>query len=248
MRTLCAAACVSRAWCAGAASERLWRAPRLDEALAQTLDEETLTLLLAARGRHIEELDLTGCARGALTAQHVTVALTAAPAPRLRALRVAGLFAGRLPDADLVSDSDSDGGGGRDPVVSRLAAALPEGAVLDAVRGVRCGGCLPTDFMYVFRDCSCLCAPQQLRCEACGLYGCDDCVSRFTRGLPPSDFDECEHLCHACWRPLGTRVHECARCELTGLCDGCVMPGRSNAEALCNTCAAAEPGGNETSE
>ena len=237
VRTLCAAACLSRGWNDAAHDRTLWRAPDLGSGDLGTpaawLDAHHLRSILATGG--VEELDLTRCAASGITAHEVADALEGAPP--LRRLRVRGLPPGDVPP------------GAPANAVARLVAALrPEDRntfrALDAVSGWACGAVGETR-----QPCGRLCGALDVVCVDCRLIACEACASSYKEHhrivLPKT----CNHLCAGCWDDFFMgEVYTCEACApdaARSLCLNCYRTccGRSawgcelSHSPLCFACA-----------
>ena len=165
--TLCAAACVARAWSAAAAQPRLWRALLFEHdkdtvfRRLERLTDERLAALVARAGGALERLicldDTTADERfrvtHAVTAGGVVSALRG-NAP-LQELRLRGVRA--------------DGA-----TFAELRALVALGGALDITDGATCG--IPTWCQHLETPCGRLCSAEaDLVCEDCGTFCCVHC-------------------------------------------------------------------------
>lgn len=89
--TLCAAACVSKAWNAACAAPELWSSLCFDARGAARLDDAVLARLVKRAGDDLTELDLSGARGCAVTVRGVLVALEGAPLRSLKRLVLRGV-------------------------------------------------------------------------------------------------------------------------------------------------------------
>ena len=227
VKTLCAAACVARAWRVAAREPGLWHTPRLSNKQIELLSPERLSFILATGGVNVLDLSTGSCNDHAdmlsadmLTARDLADAL--AGAPPLEALRVAGLKL--VPSAAAFNP------------VTCLTAAVQYASRLDVVGGGSCGA------MIDGAACSRLCTSEQLRCEPCGLYACEPCVQFYRKRRSLLLSQGCRHLCVGCWELedwRGFRV--CEECPQDSQCpddagDQQLATARPYANQFCKEC------------
>ena len=229
VRTLCAAACVSRAWRQVTREPSLWRVldvKMIDLKLASLLTVPRLKFLLSTGG--VEELYLDRGRAPLLTAHDVADALKGAPP--LRVLRVHGLKAGQRLDKT----------GSRVDPIRRLRARQrrPDGA------DVRTAALSPLDVRgtCVLGDCERLCGKKERRCAPCKVFCCDSCVEK----CRPEDATlTCGHICSECWELPETDLISCKGCESGGICSDCFPLGSCggcDTNAYCSDCTELCPG------
>ena len=212
--TLCAAACVSRAWRDAAALPALLRSIDLgrwrQRSRAQLNARRLKALLARSRSGDLERLDLCDCDK--LRVRDVLKALDGRRVTK--ALLVDGVHA----DASSVQR-------GSEVNLASLRAVLAPGARLDAVG--MCG--LQGEDGVV---CTRLCSSEH--CEICGTFYCAVCMGG-------DDEPDCEHECSRCTH-VGEGLADCANpdCEHVrgnnGFCPDC----RGNCQAcdaiVCDIC------------
>ena len=212
--TLCAAACVSRAWRAAAALPALWRSIGIgrwrQQSRAQLSARRLRALLARSRGGDLERLDLCDCLK--LRVRDVLKALDGRRVTK--ALDVNGVHA----DA-----SSAQRGSGE--TLASLRAVLAPGARLDAV-----GTCDRQDEDGVV--CTRLCSSEH--CEICGTFYCAVCMG-------DKDEPDCEHECSRCTH-VGEGLADCANpdCEYVrgdnGFCEDCRGNCQSCDAIVCDIC------------
>jgi len=180
--TLCAAACVARAWRDAAFTPRLWADMCMSPRLASRLTDARLAILTARAGDSLLHLDLSRV-RSSLTARGVLRALRE---HRLASLRVRGVrSSGGEPALDEVKEAD---------IASPLAlfrSLLLSGGSLDLDVAATCTlrPISPLDA----KPCGRLCASQDVSCPDCSTYVCVACKLKHKRWRP-----RCTHLCYEC--------------------------------------------------
>lgn len=226
LATLCAAACVARAWRSATRAPSLWR---LVSSQAEDSDR-LVTRLNAARLRYLlssggtEVVRLSRC--DLLTAHDVADALVGQPP--LRELHVAGMAHGVAPR------------GAHADALLRLRAAVQDEQGLDVLGG---GICAAME-RHGGASCRRLCMPDKRRCGPCALFACDACSNDLV--VPPA---RCPHLCSVCWhQPIdgtltacldcrhvfGLALHMCGECTL--VCNVCLDTACREHHAICAAC------------
>ena len=244
VRTLCAAACVARAWRAATREPHLWHnldSTILEDSVVEKLTAPRLAYFLSAGG--VRTLHLNRRAP-ALTAHDVADALAdarAADAPRLSTLSVRVMRCGKASQ------------GQPNNPIRRLAAATRHRSNLDVA-----GGGLCSAIRGEFR-CKRLCSDEDLLCDECSLHCCERCLCLNAEAdlleplrQPP---ESCGHLCWGCWaredeRPWCDTCRQahfcydclflCQFCEDKLLCRSCVVSCDYCDAELCRACAAVE--------
>jgi len=228
--TLCAAACVARAWREAARQPRLWRwllfsggykCTRMD-----LVTDERLAALVARAGGALERLHLKDVAPGFgpikctlnVSAGGVVAALRG-NAP-LRELHVRGLL-------------------GDGATFAELRALVVDDGSLDVTDGATCGMPLKSKGDH---PCKRLCDVEHDRvCEDCDTYCCVQCRP-YCRLLP------CCDACELCGRGEFDSLRLCNKCSRHGrgnrvfyvaFCDNCTATcGLCQAYTMCNNCCA----------
>lgn len=180
--TLCAAACVARAWRDAAFTPRLWADMCMSPRVASRLTDARLAMLTARAGDSLLYLDLSR-GRSSLTARGVLRALRE---HRLASLRVRGVrSSGGELALDEVKDADS-----ASPLALFRSLLLSGGSLdLDVAATCTLRPISPLDA----KPCGRLCASQDVSCPDCSTYVCVACKLKHKRWRP-----RCTHLCYEC--------------------------------------------------
>jgi hypothetical protein len=232
--SLCAAACVARAWRDAALHPSLWRDFSTcfgDGDVAARLTDARLAALVARARGGLERLHLSSCA--ALTAFGVAAALRGCPP--LTTLRVRGLLLGDSPDG-------TPWGAALDEARDALRAVVREPCAGLDVYNIACCSYTPRDFEEG-GWCGRVCRGPNVTDEGedggsedddaysagdacpdcedeCDCWFCPTCTERATAaGVRP-----CQRVCGACstahHRFDDYSVRECSRCD-RDICDAC---------------------------
>jgi hypothetical protein len=216
--SLCAAACVARAWRAAACDPRLWRRLRFPPKAARQLTDAALAALVRRVGGELERVNLEGCVR--VTARGAAEALAG---KKLQALAVRGLRTG----------GSARGGGDALPLLSGLVRRDTGLDVHGGRAALLC--CAPLAAAgKATKPCARLCGAADTLCDACGIVRCARC----TQAAKAARVPPCDHLCDRCFGACDeSDLVDCDACgrQRNGFCDDCTCV--CDACASCTFCA-----------
>jgi hypothetical protein len=222
-KTLCAAACVAKAWHAAATGiPSLWRELRFQGSaadpvgtMARRLTDARLAELAARGAGALQRVDLGGC-KG-VTLRGVVAALHGATA--LSSLAVRGVQAGP-----------------RDERVYAALRTLGQPAQLDVAARLTVCSATPDEAGARAR-CGRICGAQDELCAECGIFHCMACRVKAERMRQPP----CAHLCDECFRTTTGDEDDFFGCDRCGPDGSMHVAGRNGVCVDCSCmCAACE--------
>ena len=222
VKTLCAAACVSRAWRDAAADPAPWRSLQLMSARCRALLNPKLlrALLERSRGADLETLDVSDCMQ--LTVRDILKALNG------RRVTHSLLVSGVRIDNRLVRPAVGLDVTRWRETVARMHSVLAPGTRVDAI------GMCGSDDQHGY-ICTRLCRDEH--CHICGTLYCSSCMPR----LEEEDEAACEHECSGCIY-IGEGLEYCAApdCQQAqrnnGFCSDCIVVCQGCDGTVCETC------------